>query len=165
MEEEKRSSTPERTYEEQRRLEEDLLAVGPGEEDPANSNLDPDLLDVSMEDTEDRTKVPKEANPITGASHTANQNSGAGAANPTMGAEGSGLVASSPTTRNGSMLGASKSITGGGRDDNSKNPIEGPPARQTLSACMKWQKKQAKLPQYRTYTVGQVRFCHLLALS
>jgi hypothetical protein len=160
MEEERRSSTPERTYEEQRRLEEDLLAVGPGEEDPANSKLDPDLLDVSMEDTDARTKVPNEANPITGASHTANQNSGAGAANPPMGAmgamgaanppmgamgEGSGLATSSPTTRNGSMLGASKSISGGGRDDNSKNPIEGPPRQSNIIRMYEMAKKAGKI--------------------
>jgi hypothetical protein len=80
-------------------------------------------------------------------------------------AEGSGLAASSTTTRNGSLLDASKCKMDGDGKKNSNNPIEGPPASLTLSACMRWQKKQAKSPRYRTYTVGQVRFWHLLALS
>jgi hypothetical protein len=83
------------TYEEQRRLEEeeDLLARGPGEEEPGS--VTPSLLDVSMEDTDAGNKPnanPNEgaqgivANPIVGANkkpEAANPTESAGNKKPT----------------------------------------------------------------------------------
>jgi hypothetical protein len=60
------ATTPERAYEEQRQLEEDLLA-GHGDEDGTGLNLNPDLLDVTMEDADALEAAPRPANPIMGA--------------------------------------------------------------------------------------------------
>jgi hypothetical protein len=43
------------------------------------------------------------------------------------------------------MLGAIKSISGGGRDDNSKNPIEGPPRQSNIIRMYEMAKKAGKI--------------------
>jgi hypothetical protein len=118
-------ATPESAYEEQRRLEEELLA-GPGDEDGVVVN--PSILDVTMEDAEPAA-VSKEPH---GTTPAANPNAGAAGvsnANPIEGA--CGVLTKPDTTASRNVMGH---LSSGGVGAKTTNPLMGPPVTPKNSA-------------------------------